>query len=60
MARKRRGVFNKRKKIIFKKRVPEPQIMGNTEIKAFESLAKENHKRWIIPLIDDFNRRCIK
>lgn len=45
-----------RKTIFFSKRIPEPKMMGEIEMQAFEKLSEENYKRWLIPLVDDVLR----
>jgi ubiquinone/menaquinone biosynthesis C-methylase UbiE len=41
----------------FPKRIAEPKIMEQVEMKAFDELSKSNFARWIIPLVDDFMSR---
>jgi ubiquinone/menaquinone biosynthesis C-methylase UbiE len=40
--------------IIFKKRIPEPKAMEAIEMAVFDALSKENYRRWMLPLVDDF------
>lgn len=48
------------KTIFFPKRIPEPKLMGEMEMQAFEKLSTENYKRWLIPLADDVLKHCKK
>ncbi len=41
------------KKIIFKKRIPEPKEMGKEEMKVFEKMSADSYRRWMIPFVDD-------
>lgn len=41
------------KKIFFKKRMPEPELMNKIENEAFEFIAKKNYKVWFQPLVFD-------
>lgn len=45
--------INTNKKVVFKKRVPEPKEMGREEMKAFEKMSADNYRRWAVPLVDD-------
>ena len=40
-------------KVIFHRRIPEPKVMGEQELKVFEDLSKKNYKRWLIPFVDE-------
>ena len=45
------------KKVIYKKRIPEPKEMGKEEMKVFEKMSSDNYQRWMIPLVDDVLER---
>lgn len=45
--------INTNKKVVFKKRVPEPKEMGEEEMRAFEKMSADSYQRWMIPLVDD-------
>lgn len=49
-----------KKKSFFPRRIPEPKIMGEAEMRAFENLSAKNYKRWLIPLVDDVLGYCKK
>lgn len=40
-------------KITFSRRISEPKIMEEKELKVFEDLSKKNYKRWFIPFVDE-------
>ena len=41
------------KKVVFKKRIPEPKEMGREEMRVFEKMSSDNYQRWMIPFVDD-------
>ena len=47
--------INMNKKVVFKKRIPEPKEMGREEMRVFEKMSSDNYQRWMIPFVDDIS-----
>lgn len=49
-------MVNKIKKIFFKKRIPEPEIMEKIEYLDFQRIFLQNYYQWTVPILEDIKK----